>query len=69
METCDHRAPRRAPRPKPARLMSPLLWYRLHMEVLTTWWIRQDKYLRGWLLVSAALLFVLSVLILAMPPE
>ena len=65
METADHRAGG----PKPARIMSPLLWYRLHMEVLTTWWIRQDKYLRGWLLVSAALLLVLSALILAMPPE
>ena len=49
--------------------MSPLLWYRLHMEMLTTWWLNQDDRVRLWMLSSAALLFVLSVLILAMPPE
>ena len=65
METADHRAGG----PKPARIMSPLLWYRLHMEMLTTWWLNQDDRVRLWMLSSAALLFVLSVLILAMPPE
>ena len=66
METADHRKP---PRKKPVRIMSPLLWYRLHMEMLTTWWLNQDDRVRLWMLSSAALLFVLSVLILAMPPE
>ena len=66
METADHRKP---PRKKPVRIMSPLLWYRLHMEMLTTWWLNQDDRVRLWMLSSAALLFVLSVLILAMSPE
>ena len=65
METADHRKPRK----HKVRVMSPLLWYRLHMELFTGWWEKQDEALRFWLLVAAALLLLLSAMVLMTPPR
>ena len=65
METADHRKPRK----RKTRVMSPLLWYRLHMELFTGWWEQQDETLRDWLLASAALLMILSALVVVMFQE